>query len=105
MYTLEDMEEAKAELSAWLDRFDRYTGNNPNKYQSDIRAARRKVSEIESSLKADGTIPFSDTEFLEKELDCSFPQCQKQASRRIHGANISAAVLADRKNSIWKECI
>lgn len=78
MYTLEDLEVAKTELGTWLDRFDRYTGNNPNKYQSDIRAARRKVSVIESSLKADGAIPLSATELLEKELDAAFPNTENK---------------------------
>lgn len=37
-----DLAAAEAELKLWLDRFDNYSGNNPNKYQADIRAARRK---------------------------------------------------------------
>jgi hypothetical protein len=78
MYTLEDLEAAKAELSTWVDRFDRYTGNNPNKYHSDIGVARRNVSAIESSLKVNGTIPLSDAELLEKELDTAFPNAKSK---------------------------
>jgi hypothetical protein len=36
MYTLEDYEKAKAEARKWTDAFDRYSGNNLDKYQSDI---------------------------------------------------------------------
>lgn len=46
MLTPEDLERARKELQDWQDRFDRYSGNNPDKYQSDIREARRRVREI-----------------------------------------------------------
>jgi len=42
MYTLEAYEKARAELPLWNERWDNYTGNNPDKYQTDIRDAARK---------------------------------------------------------------
>lgn len=80
MYTLEDFEKAQAELRSWVDRFDRYSGNNPNKYQSDIKAARRHVRAIEESLKAAGLVQLSDTDLIEKELDVTFPNA---ASKQV----------------------
>jgi len=50
MYTLKDLEEAKAELQVLSNRWENYNGNNPNKYQSQIQAARRKVDEIQEFL-------------------------------------------------------
>lgn len=41
---------AETELTEWQDRFDRYTGNNPNKYQSDIRSAALTVSRLKDEL-------------------------------------------------------
>ncbi len=49
-YTLEDLEQAKAELESWGQRFDNYSGNNPNKYQADPKQAREKIRIIEFSL-------------------------------------------------------
>lgn len=72
-YTLEDFEKAKVELRSWVDRFDRYSGNNPNKYQSDIKAARRHVRVVEETLKATGLVQLSDTDFIEKKFDVAFP--------------------------------
>lgn len=80
MYTLEGFEKAKAGLRRWVGRFDRYSGNNPNKYQSDIKAARRHVRTIEETLKAAGLVQVSDTDFIEKELDVAFPNA---ASKQV----------------------
>jgi len=74
VYTADDLEKAREALRAWEDRFDRYTGNNLDKYQSDIKAARREVRMIEGALKADGAISLSEKEQLEKELDAAFPE-------------------------------
>lgn len=50
MYSLEGYKKAKSELARWSDAWDDCTGNNPDKYQSDIKAAARKVREIEQYL-------------------------------------------------------
>lgn len=50
MYTLKDLEEARAELQDWNNRWENYDGNNPNKYQSQRRAAIRRVEEIQEFL-------------------------------------------------------
>lgn len=78
MYSLEDLEKAKASLRGWEDRFDRYSGNNPNKYQSDIRAIRRQVRMITDALKFAGVLPLTEKEQLEKELDSEFPSAKSK---------------------------
>jgi hypothetical protein len=55
--SVQDLEQARQELKRWEDRFDRYDGNNPNKYRSDINSARSRVQLIELSLRAQGLIP------------------------------------------------
>jgi hypothetical protein len=52
MYTLDDYEKAKSELKRWSRAGDNYSGNNPDKYQADIKAASRRVRDIEVYLKA-----------------------------------------------------
>ena len=50
--TLEDqLVEARADVQRWNDRFDRYDGNNPDKYRADIDAARRHVQRIERAIR------------------------------------------------------
>jgi len=78
MHTLEDLDKVRAELRDWEDRFDRYSGNNPDKYKSDIRLARQKVRLIETALKDSGVLPLSDQEKLEKELDGKFPNARSK---------------------------
>jgi hypothetical protein len=84
-YTNEDLEHAKAELAEWQRRFDDYTGNNPNKHQASIRAARRKVREIEAALKESGIIPMADDEKLASTLDRLFPNARSREIVELDG--------------------
>jgi hypothetical protein len=77
-YTLDDLAVAIKSLRDWQDKFDRYTGNNPDKYQSDIKAARRLVRLIENSLKSNGHLALSEHEAREKELDRVFPNAKSK---------------------------
>ena len=85
MYTLEDYENAKAELARWNERGNNYTGNNPDKYQADIKAAARKVREIEQFLKDAGVLELTEKEHLEKELDRAFPNAQSKEVVEYNG--------------------
>ena len=105
MYTLEDLAEAKAELCTWLGRFDRYTGNNPQKYQANIRTAQRKVSVIESSLRAVGAIPLSAVELLEKELDAAFPNAQNKQIVEYNGRNFQRRYWPVEKSRSGKSVV
>jgi hypothetical protein len=77
-YTLADLERAKSDLAAWQQRWDNYTGNNPDKYQADIRSARAEVQRIEQYLKLTGVIPLTEPEKLERELDAAFPNAKSR---------------------------
>ncbi|OED52279.1 hypothetical protein BEI46_18390 [Aliivibrio fischeri] len=76
MYTLNDLKEAEDNLALWEKRWENYDGNNPNKYQSDLRNGRESVRAIRESLKNQGVLPKSDKELLENELDIAFPEAQ-----------------------------
>ena len=78
MYTIADLEKAKAERSAIEARWDNYSGNNPNKFHSERNAAQAKVEIIEAHLKASGDIPLSEHEILERDLDRLFPEARSK---------------------------
>ncbi len=78
MYTSEDLEKANAELALWEKRWDNYSGNNPNKYQSDIRLCRGRVRMISDYLKRSGELEMSLQEKLNAELDRAFPNAQSK---------------------------
>ena len=92
-YTLIDLEAAKDTLAALNKRFDNYSGNNPDKFQSDIRPARAKVRDIEAVLKASGAIPRSEQEQIEHLLDSKYPNARSKEIVEHEGKNISAALL------------
>lgn len=85
MYTLNDLENALEALRAWEDKFERYSGNNPNKYQSDIKAARRKVRMIQDSLKGAGVLPLTKDQQLEETLDNAFPDARSKQIVEYNG--------------------
>jgi len=76
--TLPDLETARGALQRLQQKFANYSGNNPNKFQSDIKAASAKVRSIEASLKTTGVIPLTDQEKLERELDAAFPDAKSK---------------------------
>ena len=78
MYTPAELEAAKEELASWQARWESYSGNNPDKYQSDLRMAREKVRLIEASLKRAGQIPLTQQEELERALDNEFPDARSK---------------------------
>jgi hypothetical protein len=85
MYTVEDYEKARVELHRWQELWGNYSGNNPNKYQTDIRDAGRRVREIEQYLKDAGIFERNESEQLEIELDRMFPNAQKREVVEYNG--------------------
>ncbi|OKP25456.1 hypothetical protein [Serratia liquefaciens] len=84
-YTIDDYKTAQDELARITERWDNYSGNNPNKYHSLLSEARFKVRVIEGSLKSQGVIPLSDKETLEKELDKNFPNARSKQVVEFEG--------------------
>ena len=72
--TPQDLDEAQAELARQIGRQDRYDGNNSNKYVTEVRLAREKVTALTAALKATGLIPRTEHEVLEARLDTAFPK-------------------------------
>jgi hypothetical protein len=74
IYSLDDLEKVQRELAELLDAEDRYTGNNPNKYQSGIQALVSQRDEITAALKRQNDIPETKDEKLNRLLDQAFPK-------------------------------
>ena len=78
MTSIADLEAARAELVAIQAKFDRYTGNNPDKYQTELRDAAARIRTLESDLKASGQIQLSPQEMLDAELDRLYPKARSK---------------------------
>ncbi|EKC5521520.1 TPA: hypothetical protein ACPVW6_004210 [Vibrio parahaemolyticus] len=98
MYTLEDLRAAQEELDLWQGRWDRYDGNNPNKYQADIRNAQSRVRSITESLKASGVLERSEQENLEVRLDRQFPNAQSKEIVEFEGKKYQRRFYPLRKS-------
>lgn len=84
-YTLADLEQAKAELTAADDAWANSSSNNPNKGQARLKAAREKVRYIEAELKRTGVLELSPKEKLEAELDRRFPDAKSREVVEFEG--------------------
>ncbi len=78
MYTLQDLEEARAELNEWVRRDDNYDGGNIDKYRFLIDDAKARIRRIEKHLKSVGIMPYTDVELFEAELDRLFPKAKSK---------------------------
>lgn len=74
--SLQDLETAKAELQRVDDRWENYSGNNPNKFVSQRGAARSRVESLTRTLKAQGDLPLTGHEALCAELDRLAPNAR-----------------------------
>ena len=85
MYTQNDLNEAQAQLDLLEEKWERYDGNNPNKYQSQLRSARSKIGVITEYLKLAGEIPLTEKEVLHKRLDNAFPNARSKQVVELGG--------------------
>lgn len=70
---LDELDAAKANLKAVVDRQDNYSGNNPNKYQSAVRIAQENVARLTAAAKRSGLIASTDEERMATVLDGLHP--------------------------------
>lgn len=78
-YTKGDLDKARAALRREVERWENYSGNNPNKYESSIRQLRKDVAFIYDELVRAGVIesrPKTEKELLEDMLDRTFPNAR-----------------------------
>jgi hypothetical protein len=84
--TLDGLEQAKAHLERLEERDSMDTSGNPDKYHTRINTARMEVRRITESLKAQGLIPYSDQELLNRKLDAAFPKARSKDIVDFEGA-------------------
>ena len=48
--TQAELSAAKENLASWERRWENYSGNNPNKYRSDVKLAGARVASAEAAL-------------------------------------------------------
>jgi|TARA_B110000908_G_scaffold163941_1_gene211192 hypothetical protein len=93
MDLLTQLAEAKTNLESLLDRFDRYDGNNPNKYESDIKSARSaydfyvlicKTEKLIPDTYSD-LIPYTDKENLDRRLSAASPNAKSKQKVYVCG--------------------
>ncbi len=105
MYTLEDLIKAQEELALWEGRWERYDGNNPNKYQADIKNAQSNVRTIREALKASGVLERSEKEKLEVNLDAAFPNAQSKQIVEFEGKKYQRRFYPLRRSRSGKSVV
>jgi hypothetical protein len=77
-YTLDDLNAATEALEAALAKWERYSGNNPDKFRTEIDNARVRVHEISLALKASGVVARTEDEERDHQLDLAFPSARSK---------------------------
>ncbi len=68
-YTPQSLEEARERLAIVEEHDANYTGNNPNKYRSEIQEALAEVQKIERTLKEHGLLEATEHELASFALE------------------------------------
>ncbi len=82
---MKELEAAKAKLQGAEDKFERYDGNNPDKYRSEINAARAEAKHLTDQAKAAGLIAKTEDELLYERLDAAFPNAKSRQVVEFEG--------------------
>ena len=98
--TLEEYKAAKARLEAVQERWENYTGNNPENYRIELREARERLAAIEAELKHRELLPQTNTERLHAALDRAFPDARSREVITFEGVRYQRRFYpATRSNS------
>ena len=99
MYTMRDLDEARAAHAGIEERWANYTGNNPDKYEADRKTARRRVRAIERALKDNGTLPLTEQEALARKIDAMFPNAESKQVVEYQGKRYQRRFFPLEKSS------
>lgn len=72
-YTLSDHAKAVQDLARLNEKWENYSGNNPNKFRADIEAAKATLARVERALKDTGVLPRTAQEQRDAALDKAYP--------------------------------
>jgi hypothetical protein len=106
-YTLKDLEKAYEVRKAVEAKWERYEGNNPNKYRSERKATQSDVVRIEESLKAAGALERTEEERLSLALDTIHPDAKSRTVVEHDGVRYERRFMpmgkfTDGKPESWK---
>ena len=97
---LDEYEAAKVRLAAVQARWANYSGNNPDKYRSELREAQEHLAATEAELKRLELLPITDAERLGAALDRAFPNARSKEIVTFEGARYQRRFYpATRSNS------
>ncbi|WP_080412263.1 hypothetical protein [Burkholderia ubonensis] len=85
MYSVDDLETARAALANAERLLDNYDGNNPNKHRTAVAAAREHAYRVELSLKRARLIPLTPHDELELALDEMYPSARSRTVVEYEG--------------------
>ncbi|OHX25403.1 hypothetical protein BHL63_13415 [Xanthomonas alfalfae] len=80
-YTLNDHAKAVLDLARLNEKWENYSGNNPNKYRADIEAAKATLARVERALKDTGVLPRTAQEERDAALDKAYLNALTAKSR------------------------
>lgn len=112
--TLQQLEEAKAELDRLIERDGEDTSGNLDKYHGRISAAREEVARITAQLKKLGILPYTERERISAELDETFPNAAKGVEVVWNGKRFSKRMKPRSKSrsgrtvytwDTWWDCL
>jgi hypothetical protein len=99
MYTVEDLEHARAEFQRCIDTFDSALANWREQLAAQVREASSKVHQIENDLIKQGLIGAASKQRSEAELDPLFPAAQHPPGGAVSREALSSPVPSENKST------
>lgn len=100
--TLQDLDQAQADVTLWDERWANDGSNSPNKYWAQRQAARRRVRELTAMLKLQGDLEMTDHERLCATLDAIAPNTRSGEVVEHDGLRYRRRFFPEEKNRTGK---
>lgn len=107
-YTLNDHAKAVQDLARLHEKWENYSGNNPNKVLADIETAKGTLARVERALKDTGVLPRTAQEVRDAALDKAYPNALSRQIVQWEGQHFQkrytpvATSLSGKTVRAWK---
>lgn len=103
MYSLDDLEKARANFEYWSELWcSESSRNKPNKYDLEARQAAKLLQEIEDNLKLNGLLAFTDEELAQESLNAKYPLAQSRDVVNFNGAQYQKRFYPKKRSKSGK---
>lgn len=103
MYSLDDLEKARANFEYFSDLWSReHSENKSNKYDAEARQSSEHLREVEEYLKSNGLLAYTDDELAQETLNYKYPLAKSRDVVSLNGIRYQKRFYPKKRSKTGK---